>query len=253
MTEPKDPKDKESPILLKDRKVIDFFSGKAITDLVQERIIRITPEYDGLSMLYSNENNPDKYFSMKILFWGLRWNGDVVGLVPWLNQLVPCSEIQDPLNGCWEGYYDPDIDSIFYDAPMHKVVELETSLAYFETHLEDDSLDGDEVLQELPDTIGTHAMLLAKDQKKLSLTEVVSWRLYADGSISGMLMDPEKITQTPVLAGDPCLYRAEENPEFRYFFQHHIANQIKSEDPEALQAIALLLADQEKQHGNDDS
>ncbi len=66
-------------------------------------------------------------------------------------------------------------------------------------------------------------------------------------------MDPEKITHTPVLAGDPCLYRAEENPEFRYFFQHHIANQIKSEDPEALQAIALLLADQEKQHGNDDS
>lgn len=234
----------------KDRKVIDFFSGKAINDLVQERIIRITPEYDGLSMLYSNENNTEKYFSMKILFWGLRWNGDVVGLVPWLNQLVPCPEIQDPLNGCWEGYYDPEIDSIFYDAPMHKVVELETSLSYFETHLDESGTDTDKLLQEIPDNIGTHAMLLADDHKKLSLTEVVSWCLYADGSISGMLMDSEKIIETPVLAGDECLYRAEKNPEFRYFFQYHIANQIKNEDPEALNAIAVLLADDDDK--NDD-
>lgn len=222
----------------REHKVIDFFSGRPLSDLAQEKIIRLAPENDGLCMLYTNDSNPERYFAMKILCWGLRWNGDVVGMVPWLNQLVSCPEIQDPVNGCWEGYYDPDIDQVFYDAPMHKVVELETALAYFETHLADYQ---HALVQEIPDNIGTHAMLLGDDQKTLTLAEVVSWRLDSEGDISAMLVDPEKMQSTPVLPGDDCLYPAQQNPQFRYFFQHHIANQIKNEDPEAMAAIALLL------------
>lgn len=222
----------------KERKVIDFFSGKPLSDIAQERIIRLSPENDGLCMLYSNDNNPDRYFAMKILCWGLRWNGDVVGLVPWLNKLIACPDIQDPTNGYWEGYYDPDIDHIFYDAPMHKVVELETALAYFETHLSENDRP---VVQEIPDNIGTHAMLLGPDEKTLTLTEVVSWRLSNEGIVTGMLVDPENVLSTPVLPGDECLYPATSNPQFRYYFQHHIANQIKNEDPEALAAIAQLI------------
>lgn len=219
-------------------KVIDFFSGKSLDDLNQERIIRLAPEYDGMCMLYSNENNPDRFYTMRILCWGLRWNGDVVGMVPWLGKLVACTEIKDPLNGCWEGYYDPDIDNIFYDAPMHKVIELETALAYFETHLIEDK---NAIIQEIPDNIGTHGMLMAEDNKTLFLTEVLSWRLYNNGRITGMLVTPEKVTDTPVLVGDDCLYPADENPQFRYYFQHHIANQIKNQDPEAMEAIQLLF------------
>lgn len=225
-----------------DHKVIDFFSGKTMQDLTQERIIRIAPETDGLSMLYSNENNPDKYFAMRILFWGLRWNGDVVGLVPWLNHIIPCSEIEDPLHGCWEGYYDPDIDHVFYDAPMHKVLELETSLAYFE----DNNKAEQDVVQQLPDNIGTHAMLYNQEKSALMLTEVHSWQLHHNGSLKAMLVEPEKITHTPVLVGDDCLYCAQENSDFRYFFQYQIANQIKDEDPETLQAIQSLLANEKK-------
>ena len=225
----------------KDCKVIDFFSGKPLKDLDEQRIIRIAPEYDNLSMLYSNENNGDRYSSMRILFWGLRWNGDVVGLVPWMNQLIPCPEIQDPLNGCWEGYYDAEIDNVFYDAPMHKVMELETSLAYFETHLGENEVDPEKVLQELPDNIGSHAMLLTEDHHALTLTEVLSWRLYGDGTISAMLMAPEDIHYTPVLTADECLYRADDNSQFKYFFQYHVANKIKNEDPEALKSMALLF------------
>lgn len=223
----------------KEHKVIDFFSGKSLNDLAQEKIIRLAPEHDGLCMLYSNDNNPDRYFAMRILCWGLRWNGDVVGMVPWLNRLVACPEIQDPANGYWEGYYDPDIDHVFYEAPMHKIAELETALAYFETHLEEHQKQT--VIQEIPDMIGTHAMLVADDEKTLTLTEVVSWQLNADGHTSAMLIDPEKIESTPVLPGDESLYAAETNPQFRYFFQHHIANQIKNEDPDAMAAIALLI------------
>jgi len=230
MADPKEP--------LKEHKVIDFFSGKPLQDLAQERIIRLSPENDGLFMLYSNDNNPDRYYAMKILCWGLRWNGDVVGMVPWLDKMVACPDIKDPLNGCWEGYYDADVDSIFYDAPMHKVVELETSLSYFETHLEENN---NTIIQEIPDNIGTHAMLFDNDGKTLTLTEVLSWRLYNDGSVSGMLVDEDKVENTPILVGDNALYPAEENVQFKYFFQHHIANQIKNEDPEALAAISLLI------------
>jgi len=56
-----------------------------------------------------------------------------------------------------------------------------------------------------------------------------------------MLVDENKVESTPILIGDEALYPAEENPQFKYFFQHHIANQIKNEDPDALAAISLLI------------
>jgi hypothetical protein len=75
------------------------------------------------------------------------------------------------------------------------------------------------------------------------LVEVVSWRLLHDGSIYGMLADHSKVVSTPVLPGDDCLYAAQTNGNFRYFFQHQIANKIKAQDPEALAAISLLVDD----------
>lgn len=224
--------------ITKEHKVIDFFSGRPLAEIAQERIIRLAPENDGLCMLYSNDNNPDRYFAMRILCWGLRWNGDVVGMVPWMNKLVACPDIQDPANGYWEGYYDPEIDHVFDEAPMHKVVELETAVAYFETHLSENQKP---IVQEIPDNIGTHALLLGDDQKTLTLTEVISWQLDNEGMITGKLINPDKVESTPVLPGDKCLYPATENPQFRYYFQHHIANQIKNQDPEALSAIAELI------------
>ena len=56
-----------------------------------------------------------------------------------------------------------------------------------------------------------------------------------------MLADDEKVLSTPILPGDDCLYPAEENRNFKYFFQHHIANKIKAKDPEAIAAISLLV------------
>lgn len=228
----------------KDHKVIDFFSGKPLEDIAQERIIRLAPENDGLCMLYANDKHPNRYFAMRILCWALRWNGDVIAMVPWLDRLLPCPDIHDSLNGSWQGYYDPSIDNIFYDAPLHKIVELETSLAYFEKHLEETDTPEENLLQEVPDHIGTHAMLIDNSNKQVTLTEVISWRLYEDGHTSATLVNPDEVEETPVLPGDDCLYAAEENPNFRYFFQRHIANQIKNEDPEALAAITVLIDDE---------
>ncbi|WP_323843837.1 hypothetical protein [Microbulbifer magnicolonia] len=217
--------------------VVDLFTGEPIETSASRRFIRLSPELDGLEMLYSNSSSGSDLYSLKILCWGLKANGEVVGLVPWLNSIVACPDIRDPLDGRFEGYYDPGIEEIFHEPPIHKIVELETAAEYFEY----ESSKAEEVLQEIPDTIGTHAVFMDEPRENLTLTEVVSWRLYASGEIHGMLIDHDIVETTPVLPGDLCLYPAQEAKGFRYFFQHHIANKIKSEDPEALAAIAALV------------
>lgn len=217
--------------------VIDLFTGKPYTSLSDSRFIRLAPELDGLEMLYSNEASGEKLFSLKILCWALRANGEVVGLVPWLDDIIACPDIEDPLNGTFEGYYDPGIDELFFEPPIHKVVEVETAAEYYDYQCEHPK----DTVQEIPDTIGTHAVLSDTGFRSLILQEVVSWRLHNDGSICGMIVDEKKVESTPVLPGDNCLYPAQTHGAFRYFFQHHIANKIKSEDPEALAAISLLV------------
>lgn len=217
--------------------VVDLFSGKPYSSRYNRRIIRLAPELDGLEMIYSNEAHPNKLFSIKVLCWALRADGEVVGLVPWLDDIMPCREIQDPLNGHWEGYYDPGIDEVFFEAPIHKVLELETAAEYYEFECDSDK----DVVQELPDTIGTHAVLSEDGFKSITLKEVVSWQLLSDGVVRGMLIDDDKVISTPVLPGDECLYSAKDEETFRYFFQHHIANKIKAKDPDALAAISMLV------------
>jgi hypothetical protein len=56
-----------------------------------------------------------------------------------------------------------------------------------------------------------------------------------------MLINDDKVIDTPVLPGDESLYTAKSDAAFRYFFQHHIANKIKARDPEALAAISMLV------------
>jgi len=216
--------------------VIDLFTGRPYSDPFLHRFIRLAPELDGLEMLYSNEAHPDRLFSIKVLCWGLRADGEVVGLVPWLDSLTPCPEISDPRNGRWEGYFDPGIDELLHTPPLHKIMELEAAAEYYDYECD----VSDEPVQEIPDPIGTHAVLSGDGFKTLNLREVVSWRLLFDGTIQGMIIDPNKVRETPVLAGDPSLFPAESHGEFRYYFQHHIANKIKARDPEALEAIAQL-------------
>ncbi|MCG8538046.1 MAG: hypothetical protein MI808_23410 [Pseudomonadales bacterium] len=216
--------------------VIDLFSGRPVDD-VQDRIVRMAPELDGLEMLYTNDSSKDRLYSLKVVCWALRESGEVVGMVPWLNQVVPCTEIDDPLNGRWEGYRDPGTNDIFYTPPNHKVMELELAEQFY--HLE--STGNDAIIQEIPDAIGTHAVLTENGFRSFVLIEVLSWRLMADGTIHAMLVDEDKVKSTPVLPGDPCLYSAQEQAEFKYFFQHRIANKIKEQDPEALAAISMLI------------
>lgn len=218
-------------------KIIDIFTRRPWVENQPSPFVRLAPELDGLEMLYSNEAHPEKLFTLKVLCWGMRADGEVVGLVPWMNQLMPCTEIDDPLHGRWEGYFDPGIEEVFFDPPDHKTIELEMASSYYQY----DCLTDEEVVQEIPDTIGTHAVMTNDGFHNIVLAEVVSWRLTHDGKLSAMLIDETKVASTPVLPGDPCLYPAEQREDFQYFFQHHIANKLKEKDPEAIAAIALLM------------
>ena len=70
-------------------------------------ILRLSPEYDGMELLYANDQHPDTLFSIKILAWARREDGDTVAVVPWLKELVSATDLADPLNGRWEGYRLP--------------------------------------------------------------------------------------------------------------------------------------------------
>lgn len=216
--------------------VYDIFSGLTLDDQAEQRFIRLSPELDGICMLYSNEANGDKLFSMKLACWALRQDGTVEGMVPWFNGLRACSELRDQDIGLWEGYYDPRTEDVFFEPPMHKALELESAAEFFS--LAD---TGNGSLQEIADAIGTHALFIDPLKQHITLSEVVSWRLERCGTLKAMLINEDRVTSTPVLPGDPCLYPADDHPEFHYFFQHHVANQIKCEEPTAMAAVAMLL------------
>ncbi len=203
----------------------------------QRRLLRLAPEHDGLCILYSHHAlSTQKLFALKILCWGLQADGQVVALFPWLNRLCRCSELDQPETGCWEGYYNPETGDIFDAPPEHRVLELEAAERYFERP----GIRPNTVVQEVPDHIGSHAAMIDHDHH-LTLHEVLSWRLLGSGDIQAMLPDYRRQQQTPVLPGDACLYAAQEQEDFRYFFQYHIANQIKSGDPVAVRALEQLL------------
>ena len=215
--------------------VISIFTGKTL-GLNTNPIIRIAPELDGIEMLYSNDSAPNKLFSLKLICWALRQNGEVEGIVPWLNDVIPCPRISDPLNGHWEGYRNQKTGEIFYQAPEYKMIELQAAARHFQSNSH--KLIS---VQEIPDMIGTHAALADKRFKTLTLIEVNSWRLNEDGKIAGMLVDHKKVKSTPVLSGDKALFDAQKNKDFKYFFQHHMASKIKAQDPEAMAAVAMLM------------
>ncbi|PJE80593.1 hypothetical protein CI610_00415 [invertebrate metagenome] len=217
--------------------VINIFTGKSVAEHKTNTVIRLAPECDTMEILYSNDANPNKLFSMKILCWALMENGEIDAMVPWLDKLVSARQISDPLNGHWEGYYDNHNKRVFFDAPMHKAMELKAALKQYPI----EETENQSVYQEIPDPIGTHAVLTENNFKTLVLVNVTSWRLYNNGSLQAMVADEKKIDKTPILPGDPCLYPVQEHKDFHYFFHHVIANKIKQGDPDALAAFSDML------------
>lgn len=215
--------------------VVDLGRYRTQKETTEDTIIRIAPELDGLETLYRNDANPGIAFNMSIVAWALKESGDVVGLVPWLDDIIQCPSFSDPLNGEFAGYLDPKSGDVFYEPPIHKIAELETHYEFFANGHYPSG-----IIQELPETLGTHALLTDDNFETIHLHEVISWRLMSDGRLQGMLSDYDQVEDFPVLRGDSSLYAAQTHPDFKYFFHFSLVSKIKHQDPEAISALAML-------------
>lgn len=199
------------------------------------KIVTILPCYENLCMLYAHHAlSTRKLFAIRILAWAKLDSGGYAALTPWLNTVRQCHELCDPETGQVQSYYCPLSERQFTNIPEH----YRQALDHFPSVTNENRT---QLLQEIPDLIGSHAALIAQNHREFSLEPVVSWRLYDDGSLQGMVARMEHATETPVLAGDPCLYCAQREESFRYFFQYHIANQIKAGGEIATRAIQRLI------------
>ena len=236
--------------------VINLFTRQLVDDEQQSNLVAIVAESRGTRMLYASHDHPERLVAVPILCWALQADGAIVGMVPWLDEVLACEEIEDKYSVSWEGYYLPQFDDIFFEPPEDTVAQL-TVLSRFpsqtQRRVEQPGLDHSalahqplsfDVIQEIPDPVGTHALLLNEKNDSLILTSVISWALDSDGNLHGMLADDHTIEKLPVLPGDSCLFSAVSADKFKCFFQRDIAEQIRTKNPETLEAIEQLFAGQ---------
>lgn len=224
-------------------KVIDLFSGQAYATLDVPRVVRLAPELDSFEVLYSNQHghptSGQELFSVKILFWALLDDGSCAGMIPWFDELMICTALNSPNKGFFQGYYDPGLDQTMPQVPEHKCIELITAADYFDFEVDETLF----VVQELPDTCGSHAVFTADNFDSFSMAEVFSWRLYSDGSIEAQMIDDERVAHWPVLIGDECLVACSEVPNFVNFFQYRVAINIKKQDADTMAVLDQLKSD----------
>jgi len=218
------------------------------THPIGEQIIRLVPETDGLEVLYCNDEDGEELYGLKILCWALRANGEVVAMIPWLESVSACVDLNTEDTGFFAGYYDPLSDHIFEEPPLHKSLELETGVEFFKSrsarseptsNLEHDF--SKVVMQEIADTLGTHVATWHPNEQHIELSEVYSWQLLSSGEIRPMLVNPDRVGHMPVRPGDSCLDALDDSP-YQYFFQHNVAQKLKEEDPATVEALSALVA-----------
>lgn len=203
----------------------------------RRRLVRLAPELDGLEMVYRLDASPDTLYGMPLLAWGLREDGEAVGLVAWMESLTPCQRLDDDEHGRFIGYRDPETEELFDSAPEHKVMELEHAASYFDY----EETEQVTLIQQLPELQGTHALCMDDGDAPWQLKQVFGWRLYSDGTVEALLADERHVEQTPIMLGDACLYPVHSRHRRVYFFQRQIANRIRQEDPATLEALALMV------------
>ena len=225
-----------------DKKVIDLFSGRPYQSENAPLTVRLASELDGFEALYSDSHGTphpgQEVYSVNILFWGLLSDGSVVGMIPWFDQLISCADLNRPETGFFLGYFDPGVDELLAVAPEHKRAELESAANYF--HFEPSTEDV--VIQELPDTCGTHAIFSADQMASFSMSEVFSWRLLSSGTVQAMVIDLQDIESWPILLGDAALMACEDNDEFCCFFQYRIAIKLKQNDKDLQELLDRLTS-----------
>jgi hypothetical protein len=223
-------------------KVVDLFSGEPYQSGNALLIMRLASEVDGFEALYSDSHGTphpgQEVYSVNILFWALLGDGSVVGMIPWFDQLISCTDLNHPDTGFFLGYFDPGVDDLFAVAPEHKRIELESAAAYFHFEPSQEAV----IIQELPDTCGTHAIFSADQMQTFSMAEVFSWRLLSNGKVQAMVINLQDVERWPVLLGDAALMACEDSDDFSCFFQYRIAVKLKQNDKDLQELLDQLTS-----------
>jgi len=222
--------------------VVNLFTQQPVSSSAHNRIIQLYPETNGIRMLYSAPDKPERLVAVPVLCWVLKEDGEITALLPWLDDIIDCESIEQQYQISWEGFYNPLNEEIFYDTPAQAQAILQVSARYIAPSNYNSASATATVIQEIIDPIGTHALMINDSCDAFVLTSVISWQLDSDGAIQAMLADNEAIEKFPVLPGDSCLYPASSDKNFKCFFQRDIAEQIREQNPETLQAIENLFA-----------
>jgi|GEM_PF-256855 len=222
--------------------VIDLFSGKTYESDKQLPIVRLASELDGFEALYSDTHGTpspgQEVHSVNILFWALLSDGSVVGMIPWFDKLIRCADLNHPESGFFLGYFDPGLEELVASAPEHKRLELQSAANYFHFEPSDESV----IIQELPDTCGTHAIFSSDNLKTFSMTEVFSWCLLSNGQVQAMVVNLHDVKRWPVLLGDEALMACEDSEDFCCFFQYRIAIKLKENDKDLQELLASFTS-----------
>lgn len=200
-------------------------------------LVRLSPETDNLEMVYQVETEPDNFYALPVLAWGLRVDNEVVGLIPWMETLTPCDQLDDEENSVFVGYRDPETQEMLNKPPEHKWHALTAAADYFDYEASNQTA----LIQQIPDHLGTYALCMEPADAPWQMKQVYAWNLYSDGSVDALVADDSQPGMQPILPGDSCLYPSRSRHPRVYFFQRHIANRIIQEDPETLEALALMV------------
>lgn len=263
--------------------VVSLFTGETI-ETVEQKIVAIVGESSSIRMLYSTAENRERLIAVPLICWAMREDGECIGVVPWINEILDCQQVQERYGVIWEGYYDAINEEILTEIPEKAKAELLINARYTpKIQLDKTSADKTEdipvfltknatnaaqcqleqveyfdVIAEIADPIGTHAMIVKsnhngesdnKDQNDCAvvesstmyLTNVVSWALDTNGELHAMVADEACVTKLPVLPGDECLFSVNKDNRFQCFFPRDIAEQIRENDAETLDAIEHLF------------
>jgi hypothetical protein len=222
--------------------VVNLFTQQTVAPPEQARAIQLHAETSGIRMLYSAPDKPERLVAVPILCWVLREDGNITALLPWLDDIIDCESIEQQYQVSWEGFYNPHNEEIFYAAPDQVAAILQTAARFIAPSNYNSVSAEATIVQEIIDPIGTHALMINDACDAFVLTTVISWTLDSNGALQAMLADHDAIEKFPVLPGDNCLYSAHSDKNFKCFFQRDIAEQIREQNPETLQAIEKLFA-----------
>ena len=68
--------------------------------------------------------------AIPLLCWGMKENGSIVGMVPWLDEVLDCESVEHNFRVQWEGYYCPKTEEIFFNPPA-EIAAMVTASAKF--------------------------------------------------------------------------------------------------------------------------